>query len=109
LQPSKPLERRTGLARTGRLKARSAKTAKFYREVRAPLVARLLAERPRCEARIGCSGASADVHEIVSRARGGSLVDEANLACVCRDCHTYLTDNPLAAEALGLSKHSWER
>ena len=76
-----PLRRVTGLSRsTTRIRPRSRKTAALYREVRVPLVRRLLAERPRCEARFSltCPGRSTAIHERLSRARGGSITDEAN-------------------------------
>lgn len=52
---------------------------------------------------------SQDIHEVVSRARGGSITDVSNLMAVCRPCHDWITRNPAAAETLGLAKHSWER
>jgi hypothetical protein len=67
----------------------------------------LLVERPICE-RCGMNP-SDDVHEIVSRARGGSIVDRANLAALCRGCHVFITEHPAAAEREGFSAPSWER
>lgn len=97
--------KRTPLTRKTRLKPRSSKRAKVYREERVPLVARLLAERPRCErCRVE---KSVDVHELKSRARGGSILDEANLACLCRPCHSWVTTNPRAAEEEGWALPSW--
>jgi hypothetical protein len=49
-----------------------------------------------------------DAHEIVSRARGGSITDPANLVPLCREHHRWVTEHPLEAHAEGLSKHSWE-
>jgi 5-methylcytosine-specific restriction endonuclease McrA len=57
---------------------------------------------------VRCGARADDAHEIVSRARGGSITDPANLVALCRACHTFITDNPRAAHAEGLSKHSWE-
>lgn len=45
-----------------------------------------------------------DVHEIVSRARGGSITDPANLLPLCRTHHRWVTEHPIEAEKLGLSK-----
>lgn len=73
---------------------------------RRKLVARLLEERPTCE-RCLC-GWSVDVHEVKSRARGGSILDEANCVTVCRTCHDFITTHPPQAEAEGLSVHSWD-
>ena len=85
---------------------RSKKREAVYRE-RRPLVEQMLAEFPICQ-RCG-TNPSDDVHEVVSRARGGSILDRANLCCLCRSCHTWVTLNPAAAHAEGLSAHSWER
>ena len=68
---------------------------------RRPLVAALLAERPCCEAGIPglCTGRSTDVHELLSRARGGSILQPDGLLCLCRSCHEHVTDEPSWAEA----------
>lgn len=93
------LPRRTPLRRSGRLPARSSKRAAYYRTVRRPLVARLLEGDPPCSR---CLTAPAvDVHEILSRARGGSLDDPANLAVLCRPCHDWITTHPAEATLEG--------
>lgn len=99
------------------MRHRSLKKEAEYR-LRRPLVARLLEERPLCEA---CPvfaehdgqttyrrNASMDVHELVRRSQGGSILDEANLMCVCRPCHTRIGNNPQLAFDLGLAKHGYE-
>lgn len=48
-----------------------------------------------------------DVHEVLTRARGGSIYDPTNCLGVCRPCHDWIGDHPLEAAALGLVKHSW--
>ena len=53
---------------------------------------------------VRCGKRADDAHEILSRARGGSITDPANLVALCRPCHTFITDNPRAAHAEGLSK-----
>ena len=84
---------------------RSRKMEAKYRERRS-LVAQMLEEKPVCER---CSAArSTDIHEVVSRARGGSILDPRNLVALCRPCHSWITVNPAAAHAEGWSKHSWE-
>lgn len=106
----KPLRSKTPL------KPRSEKTAKKYREERVPLVKRLLKERPWCEA---CEAyakldekawfrprPSKDLHEIRSRGRTGGVnsdewLDPENIMCVCRECHTRITNQVKEAEALG--------
>lgn len=88
------------------LRSRSKKTAKTYRQHRAPLVAQLLAEVPTCQR---CkSRRSSEVHEIKSRARGGSILDENNLAILCHDCHRWITEHPAEATNQGWLAHSWE-
>lgn len=103
LSRSTPLSRGSGLAK------RSAKMAKAYAgsagvEGRRALVARLLAERPRCQAALPavCTGDSVDVHELLARSAGGSILDVDNLVCVCRRCHTWIGDHPKEALVLGL-------
>lgn len=93
---------------------------------------RILAARPWCEAgeRIGrhyehagkrdcrkvahepnpryvwtrCAMRSEDVHEILARSAGGSIVEDGNVLAVCRACHTWIGDHPREATALGLRK-----
>lgn len=100
------------------MRHRSKKKEAEYR-LRRPLVARLLEERPWCEA---CAkfaeydghatykrNRSSDIHEIVRRSQGGSILDEENLMAVCRPCHTRIGNHPQLAFDLGLAKHGWER
>lgn len=103
----KPLQRRTPLTSTtglqpgtsrltrgGPLAAKSAKRQADDR-VRARVVAALRrAQRvtvgyehcQRCGARGRC-----DAHELLSRARGGSITDPGNIALLCRGCHDLVT------------------
>jgi len=96
---------------------RSKKKEAEYR-LRRPLVERLLGERPWCEA---CPvfaqhdgvftytrNQSVDVHELVRRSQGGSILEESNLMCVCRKCHTRIGNHPALAFDLGLAKRGWE-
>lgn len=88
------------------MRPRSKKRQKLYEDERIPLVKEMLEENPVCQR---CWRApSTDVHEIKSRARGGSITDKANLACLCRSCHDFITTHPAQAEAEGWSIHSWE-
>ena len=99
------------------MRHRSKKKQAEYNQ-RRPLVERLLSERPACEA---CpvfakydgkvtyrQNRSVDVHEIVRRSQGGSILEEENLLCVCRDCHRRIGNYPQLAFDLGLAKHNWE-
>ena len=97
---------------------RSVKMELKYVERRA-LVVKVLSERPKCEA---CPvfakydglatyrlSPSTDVHELVRRSQGGSILDEANVLAVCRKCHNRIGQYPALAFELGLAKHGWER
>lgn len=48
-----------------------------------------------------------DIHEIVNRSQGGSILDPMNLLAVCRPCHNRITVNPVDAETVGLHLESW--
>lgn len=110
--------KRTPLKRTGFKRKRSKKREAEYVE-RRQLVERMLGERPYCEAcpvfakhdnvvtyiRRG----SVDIHELVRRSQGGSILDESNCIAVCRECHTRIGNYPELAFQLGLAKHGWER
>lgn len=93
------------------MRYRSKKKEKEYRE-RRPLVAKLLAERPWCEACPVLAGyfeqvtynrrQSVDIHEIVNRSQGGSILHEENLLAVCRPCHSWITSHPAEGTRTGL-------
>ena len=88
------------------IQRRSKKMQRVYSDERVPLVKKVLEAQPVC---IRCFRArSTDVHELKSRARGGSITDESNVVALCRRCHDYITQNPAQAEAEGWSKHSWD-
>lgn len=87
------------------LRQRSRKTEAAYRK-RRPLVAQLLEDRPLCERCM--TERSSEVHEIKSRARGGSILDLDNLSCLCHWCHRWVTENPREAHVEGWLKQSWE-
>jgi 5-methylcytosine-specific restriction endonuclease McrA len=97
---------------------RSKKTEEIYAE-RRKFVVRILGERPLCQAcgifakhdgkAIYNQHLSSDVHEIVRRSQGGSILDEKNVLAVCRPCHYRITINPQLAFDLQLAKRSWEK
>lgn len=100
------------------MKHRSKKKEAEYR-LRRPLVEKMLAERPLCEAckvfathdgygSIFIHRQSQDIHELVRRSQGGSILDEDNLMAVCRPCHTRIGNHPQLAFDLGLAKHAWD-
>jgi|ERR1035437_2203578 hypothetical protein len=78
---------------------------------RREMVKQILHDRPNCEAGLEhCSGRSVDVHEVLNRSQGGPIVGgaESDYRALCRDCHTYITENPKFSYEMGFSKHSWD-
>jgi len=123
LPPGRPLERTSELGRTvpleavknaptGRARIRpvSKKRAAQNRERRAMINA-LYPERPRC-VRPGCPRMADDIHEPLTRARGGSITDPGNQVPLCRPCHDEVTFAPEStlgwAYDVGLLVHSWD-
>lgn len=91
------------------MRRQSAKAAALV-DARAAVRWRLLAERgAQCE---GCPVTPvgnrrdprlwSDLHEVLTRARGGSITDPANILCLCRECHRWVTEHEEEARALGL-------
>lgn len=79
----------------------SKKRAKLLRERKKLTDAMQANGRPWC---VRCGAPADDAHELLSRARGGSISDPANCVPICRPCHAYATEHPIEAERLGLSK-----
>lgn len=79
---------------------------RLYRKERRPLVAAFLDDHPVCAK--CCQARAVDVHELKSRARGGSITDRANLAALCRRCHEWITTHPAEAEGQGWLVRSWQ-
>lgn len=118
MKRGKPTKKRKELKRTGRLRPRSKKTEDKY-VLRRAFVVRILSERPHCEA---CPKFAAhdglvtykrfpsrDVHELVRRSQGGSILDDDNVLAVCRQCHNRIGNEPNLAIELGLAKKSWQK
>ena len=113
-----PLTSKSGLKNSKPLRKRSEKMDKIYEE-RRPFVEKILRDRPLCEAckvfakhdnkAIYNQHMSKDVHEIIRRSQGGSILDEDNVLAVCRPCHVRIGNYPQLAFDLGLAKHGWER
>ena len=94
-----PFKRVRPLLRRTPLRPRSRKMQRLYREERVPLVKRLLEERSICQR---CQSARpVTVHELVTRARGGSITDEDNCVALCRDCHGWIHEHPVQATGEG--------
>jgi 5-methylcytosine-specific restriction endonuclease McrA len=68
-------------------------------------------ERPPCEWP-ECTRLADDVHEPLTRGRGGSITDRKNMKALCRPHHDKVTFTPESelAEAYeaGLLRHSWD-
>ena len=112
-----PLQSGGPLARSKPLAKQSPKRKREQSE-RRRLVEHVLRTRPRCEAGalisttqpgFVCGGYSVDVHEPLTRARGGSIVDEYNTVSLCRRCHDWIHAHPAEALSVGLLRNSWDR
>lgn len=122
MKRSGPLKRKTPLRSV-------SKKRQSQQAARRKLVQEQLALRPKCEAgepiyvhyqtNFGyeyarerrktdqCYGRATDIHEPLTRARGGSITDVENTISVCRRCHDWIHAHPEIATDLGLLKHSW--
>lgn len=64
------------------------------------------ARGPYCEAchltPVGANRPWTEVHEILTRGRGGDPTDPGNQLCLCSECHRWITTHELEARALGL-------
>lgn len=110
---TKPRKVPTDRRRQGQaLKPRSAKRERDM-VARRELVRDMLHWHPRCQAGVLCGGRarSVDVHERLSRARGGSILDErhGHMMTVCRADHDWITTHPADAERLRLALPSWHQ
>lgn len=75
------------------------------------VIAQLVAERGElCEAKLEgiCTGRAGDAHEILTRARQGSITDGTNILLLCRECHDWVTLHPVGAAERGLMAWSWD-
>lgn len=90
-----------------RIKPVSAKRrsiTKARRETRERVLER---DKFACQAQIpGCSFHATDVHELKSRARGGSILEDANCISLCRTCHAWITEHPKWATERGFLLHA---
>ena len=125
LARGKGLERGAGLVRRAPLRAVSL-ARQAENRLRRAMVRQLFPERPLCvvydlfqqdpglvphEVINGCGRWADDVHEPLTRGRGGSITDPQNAVTPCRPCHEVLTVTPDSelqwAYAAGLIRHSW--
>lgn len=98
------------LRRRAPLRPVSAKRAVENRRRRA-MIAVLYPDQPKCIVS-WCPLPADDIHEPLTRARGGSITDEANQVPLCRPHHDSITFDPETtlgwAYELGLLVHSWD-
>lgn len=104
------------MKRGGPLRQVSAKREAENRErEKAKAVVRQRA-RGACEARgvfarnwpeIDCWGPF-DFHEVMTRARGGSITDPSNILMCCRRHHDWITMHPVESAEVGLVRNSWD-
>jgi 5-methylcytosine-specific restriction endonuclease McrA len=100
------------------MRHRSKKREKEY-VLRREIVEQMLATHPYCQACAAfarfdgkvtfINNPATDIHEIVRRSQGGSILDNSNLLAVCRPCHNRIGNHPQLAFDLGLARHGWER
>ena len=89
--------RRTRINPVSKKRQKQNKERDFIRKV-------LFRERGAyCEAIIPavCSYVATDLHEILTRARGGSITDPENILLLCRECHRFITEEPEWAKENG--------
>jgi 5-methylcytosine-specific restriction endonuclease McrA len=118
LQARTPMRRKTPLRSTSVLTARTPLRKSQGRHARIKPVSdkrraenrqrRKMADEvfgpaPECGIRwdADCRGLADDLHELLSRARLGSITDPENCVPACRPCHSNLTGNPAEAERRG--------
>ena len=87
-------------------RARTAKKRREAEEMRRDF----LMAHPNCQAALPlCFTRSVDVHEKLTRARGGALDDPDNLMAVCRPCHDWITTHPKEATERGWMRSAIRR
>ena len=110
MKERKPIARHTPLKRGEPPRKVSKKRVKENR-VRTNVVKDVMRSRLVCEAgrliatvdnKHRCSGEAHDVHEPLTRARGGSITDASNMVVVCRWCHNWIHERPMLASSIGL-------
>jgi hypothetical protein len=111
LNPGSSSLSRTGwITRNPGIRPVSARRAKENRQ-RRQMVKNLYPEQPPC-GRPGCPRMADDLHEPLTRARGGSIIDPENQVPLCRPCHDEITFRPESelqwAYESGLLRHSWD-
>lgn len=90
------------LARHARIKPVSDKRQAENRE-RRKMADEVFGPTPECGIHWDgdCRSLADDLHELLSRARLGSITDPENCVPACRPCHSSLTGHPAEAERRG--------
>jgi len=111
-----PLDRGDSQLKRTPLAKRSLKMKETYVN-RRKIVREMLEEQKWCEACIvwaaydGTPRAkqrrTQDIHELVNRSQGGSILERINLYAICRPCHIRVTENPYDSTVTGLHMPSW--
>ena len=91
-----------------RIRQRSKKTAKLY-VLRRKFVKEFLEKHPWCQRCLVTPwtyagqkvNRSTEVHEVVTRARGGDILDEDNCRALCSEDHQWVHAHPAQATAEG--------
>jgi len=116
LRRKKPLNAGQSSATKRPIARRSKKMQQIYVE-RRKLVKEMLEANPLCEGgeliwhfdtAHRCTRTTTEVHEILTRARGGSILDRSNCVALCHSCHAWITEHPKEAHAMGMMKNSWD-
>lgn len=116
LRRRKPLSAKPSTGTKKALPYRSKKMEQIYVE-RRRLVKEMLEANPLCEGgeliwhfdtSHRCTRTTTEVHEILTRARGGSILDKDNCVALCHSCHAWITEHPKEAHAMGMMKNSWD-
>jgi hypothetical protein len=103
--------RKAPMSRVVPLRQMSAKRRAENRQRKAMAAAMFPDGRPPC-AVPWCGDGADDLHEPLTRARGGSITDPENAVPLCRKHHDMITFRPESelqwAYELGLLVHSWD-
>ncbi|TDD97576.1 HNH endonuclease signature motif containing protein [Actinomadura rubrisoli] len=106
LERRAPLTSTIRLARVTPLQPVSVKRRAENRE-RHKVVHATFGDAPLCRAP-GCGRLADDIHEPLTRGRGGSVTDPSNMVPLCRTCHGLVQLGPPWAYEFGLMAHSWD-
>lgn len=108
LERKKPFESRGNLDRSTPIRQQSAKRQRENRERRAMKNEMFPDGTPLCIVP-WCGRWADDLHEPLTRARGGSIVEPDNAVPTCRRHNSELTEEPVWGYELHLLVHEWDR